>query len=244
MSLPMASDSSSRIAIGLLPIVSLRCKPPARIQRRLTLTVSKAARAARALGVRHFDFHISFCTARFLYNLPDIFGHLIDEFPQQSAITSVATALEVALDSNSELLRRMPSASVHASILVVIQKILALDFQELARVRILQIFLSLHSTFSLAIHNSSILLMIILEMAKFIGSDCTTGALEWQFRRYKAGAKLQIAAVKAGQDPKNINVDVNPQGKPDGKRSGGTNSTSFLSFSLQHSTSSLRVNSY
>jgi hypothetical protein len=67
-------------------------------------------------------------------------------------------------------------------------------------------------------------------MAKFIGSDCTKGALEWQFRRYKAGAKLQMAAVAAGQDPKNINVDVNPQGKPDGKGSGGTNCTSCLLF--------------
>jgi hypothetical protein len=78
-------------------------------------------------------------------------------------------------------------------------------------------------------------------MATFIGSDCTKGALEWQFRRYKAGAKLQIAAVKAGQDPKNINVDVNPQGKPDGKASSGGNCTlySFLFFSFlatQHST--------
>jgi hypothetical protein len=64
-------------------------------------------------------------------------------------------------------------------------------------------------------------------MATFIGSDCTKGALEWQFRRYKAGAKLQIAAVKAGQDPKNINVDVNPQGKPDGKASSGGNCTLY-----------------
>jgi hypothetical protein len=87
--------------------------------------------------------------------------------------------------------------------------------------------------------------MIILEMARFIGSDCTKGALEWQFRRYKAGAKLQIAAVKAGQDPKNINVDVNPQGKPDGKgSSGGMNSTFFLLFSLQHSASLSRIDLY
>ncbi|KAF8861175.1 hypothetical protein BDZ45DRAFT_587225 [Acephala macrosclerotiorum] len=56
-------------------------------------------------------------------------------------------------------------------------------------------------------------------MAKFIGSDCTKGALEWQFRRFRAGAKLQIEAVKNHQDPKDINVDVNPQGKPDGKSS-------------------------
>jgi hypothetical protein len=80
-------------------------------------------------------------------------------------------------------------------------------------------------------------------MAKFIGSDCTKGALEWQFRRYRAGAKLQAAAVQAGQDPKNINVDVNPQGKPDGKSSGGTNCT-FLFFSLQHSTFSSWIDPY
>lgn len=70
-------------------------------------------------------------------------------------------------------------------------------------------------------------------MAKFIGSDCTKGALEWQFRRYRAGAKLQMAAVAAGQDPKHINVDVNPQGKPDGKGSVGANCTFFP---LHHST--------
>jgi hypothetical protein len=93
-------------------------------------------------------------------------------------------------------------------------------------------------------NNPSILLMVILDMTKFIGSDCTKGALEWQFRRYRAGAKLQIAAVKAGQDPKNINVDVNPQGKPDGKGSGGMNSTFFHSVSFQHSTSSSRIDSY
>jgi len=62
-------------------------------------------------------------------------------------------------------------------------------------------------------------------MAKFIGSDYTKGALEWQFRRYRAGAKLQIAAVKAGQDPKNVNVDVNPQGNRDGKGSDAANCT-------------------
>jgi len=93
-------------------------------------------------------------------------------------------------------------------------------------------------------NNPSLLLMTIIDMTKFIGSDCTKGALEWQFRRYRAGAKLQIAAVKAGKDPKNINVDVNPQGKPDGKGSGGMNSTVFHSFSFQHSISSLRIDSY
>jgi hypothetical protein len=83
-----------------------------------------------------------------------------------------------------------------------------------------------------------------LEMAKFIGSDCTRGALEWQFRRYRAGAKLQILAVEAGQDPKNINVDVNPQGKPDGKAYGGTNCTFFFSLPAQHSICSLWIDSY
>ncbi len=66
-------------------------------------------------------------------------------------------------------------------------------------------------------------------MARLIGSDCTKGALEWQFRRYKAGGKLQLDAVENGRDPKDINVDVNPQGKPDSKGSGGgkSNCTSF-----------------
>jgi hypothetical protein len=80
-------------------------------------------------------------------------------------------------------------------------------------------------------------------MAKYIGSDCTKGALEWQFRRYKAGAKLQMVAVAAGHDPKNINVDVNPQGKPDGKGLGGTNCT-FRFLSLEHSTKSWWIAKY
>lgn len=73
--------------------------------------------------------------------------------------------------------------------------------------------------FFFAGHALNLLLIYFADMARFIGSDCTKGALEWQFRRYRAGAKLQIAAVDAGQDPKDINVDVNPQGKPDGKGS-------------------------
>jgi len=75
-------------------------------------------------------------------------------------------------------------------------------------------------------------------MAKLIGSDCTKGALEWQFRRYKAGGKLQAEAVKAGRDPKDVNVDVNPQGKPDGAKGSsgrGGNCTLLFSFFLaQH----------
>jgi hypothetical protein len=79
-------------------------------------------------------------------------------------------------------------------------------------------------------------------MAKFIGSDCTKGALEWQFRRYKAGAKLQAEAVKAGRDPKDVNIDVNPQGKLDGATGSsgrGCNCTllfSFVSTQRQHGT--------
>jgi hypothetical protein len=49
-------------------------------------------------------------------------------------------------------------------------------------------------------------------MATMMGSDVTKFQIEWQFRRYRAGAKLQQAAVAAGQDPKNVNVDVNPKG--------------------------------
>lgn len=46
-----------------------------------------------------------------------------------------------------------------------------------------------------------------------MGSDVTKGQLEWQFRRYKAGAKLQHTAVAAGRDPKDVNVDVNVKGE-------------------------------
>jgi hypothetical protein len=73
---------------------------------------------------------------------------------------------------------------------------------------------------------------LLLDMAKLIGSDCTKGALEWQFRRYKAGGKLQTAALRAGQDPKDINVDVNPQGKPDA----GKSSCNFFQLFRFHST--------
>ena len=48
-----------------------------------------------------------------------------------------------------------------------------------------------------------------------LGSDVTKNQLEWQFRRFKAGAKLQQAAVAAGMDPKHVNVDVNPKGGED-----------------------------
>lgn len=55
-----------------------------------------------------------------------------------------------------------------------------------------------------------------LDMATMMGSDVTKNQLEWQFRRYRAGAKLQQAAVAAGTDPKDANVDVNPKGGASG----------------------------
>lgn len=72
-------------------------------------------------------------------------------------------------------------------------------------------------------------------MAKLIGSDCDPSSLQWQFRRFKAGGKLQAAALKNGQDPKDINVDVNHMGHASG--GGKKNCSSFLEFCLlQHST--------
>ena len=51
-------------------------------------------------------------------------------------------------------------------------------------------------------------------MAKYMGSDVTKGGLEWQFRSYKQGAKLQKQAVANGSDPKDVNVQVNVKGEP------------------------------
>jgi len=48
----------------------------------------------------------------------------------------------------------------------------------------------------------------------YMGSDVTKGGLEWQFRSYKQGAKLQKQAVANGVDPKTINVQVNVKGEP------------------------------
>lgn len=53
-------------------------------------------------------------------------------------------------------------------------------------------------------------------MATFMGSDVNKSQIEWQFRRYRAGAKLQQAAVAAGKDPMDVNVDVNHMGKASG----------------------------
>jgi hypothetical protein len=73
-------------------------------------------------------------------------------------------------------------------------------------------------------------------MKKLLGSDTTLDALKWQARRWKAGGMLLANAVAAGIDPKDINCDVNPQGKPDGAVSGKHRSTCayFLPLFAQH----------
>lgn len=67
-------------------------------------------------------------------------------------------------------------------------------------------------------------------MKKLLGSDITVDALKWQARRWKAGGMLLANAVAAGLDPKGIDCDVNPQGKPDGTVSGKRKSTCFFDF--------------
>ena len=66
-------------------------------------------------------------------------------------------------------------------------------------------------------------------MKKLLGSDITLDALKWQARRWKAGGILLANAVAAGIDPKDIDCDVNPQGKPDGAVSGKRKSTCLIS---------------
>jgi len=68
-------------------------------------------------------------------------------------------------------------------------------------------------------------------MAKYMGSDVTKGGLEWQFRSYKQGAKLQKHAVANGIDPKNVNVQVNVKGEP---IAAGPRSCTDFSFYPQH----------
>jgi hypothetical protein len=62
-------------------------------------------------------------------------------------------------------------------------------------------------------------------MKKLLGSDITIDSLKWQARRWKAGGKLLANAVANGVDPKDIDCDVNPQGKPDGAVLGKRKST-------------------
>jgi hypothetical protein len=69
-------------------------------------------------------------------------------------------------------------------------------------------------------------------MKKLLGSDITLDALKWQARRWKAGGILLANAVAAGIDPKDIDCDVNPQGKPDGAVSGKRKSSYAYSLPL------------
>ena len=66
-------------------------------------------------------------------------------------------------------------------------------------------------------------------MKKLLGSDITLDSLKWQARRWKAGGMLLANAVAAGIDPKDIDCDVNPQGKPDGAASGKRKSACLIS---------------
>lgn len=45
-----------------------------------------------------------------------------------------------------------------------------------------------------------------------MGSDAILGGVEWQFRRLKKVAKEQANAVKAGRDPKDVNVHIDLKG--------------------------------
>ncbi|KAH8591111.1 hypothetical protein B0O99DRAFT_690936 [Bisporella sp. PMI_857] len=52
------------------------------------------------------------------------------------------------------------------------------------------------------------------EIARHMGTDVTKGGLEWQFRSWKKGAKIQQEALSKGIDPKDVNVEVNVKGEP------------------------------
>ncbi|EKD13417.1 hypothetical protein MBM_08500 [Drepanopeziza brunnea f. sp. 'multigermtubi' MB_m1] len=51
-----------------------------------------------------------------------------------------------------------------------------------------------------------------LEMARVMGSDTTGHQLEWQFLRFKAGARSQMFYPGSGRDPKNAPGGFNPFG--------------------------------
>lgn len=55
-------------------------------------------------------------------------------------------------------------------------------------------------------------------MARVMGSDTTVDMLKWQFRRLKAGARMQHAFLERGMDPKHAPCDCSPIGKPAVKR--------------------------
>ncbi|RDW83019.1 hypothetical protein BP5796_04510 [Coleophoma crateriformis] len=68
------------------------------------------------------------------------------------------------------------------------------------------------------------------EISKHMGSDTTEGGIGFQFRRIKAGAKVQQAAVKAGKDPKD--VDVDPKGKEISKFMGKDTTPNGIKFQM------------
>lgn len=67
-------------------------------------------------------------------------------------------------------------------------------------------------------------------MSKVMGSDTTTDALKWQFRRFKAGARNQLSFLEAGDDPKDAPCDCNPDGKPVTPRNFRDNRTTSFPF--------------
>lgn len=56
--------------------------------------------------------------------------------------------------------------------------------------------------------------VVLLEMARLISNDRTVDSLKWQFRRHKAGGRLQSRAAQAGRDPVGVNVNIDPPDKP------------------------------
>ncbi|RDW71480.1 hypothetical protein BP6252_08043 [Coleophoma cylindrospora] len=68
------------------------------------------------------------------------------------------------------------------------------------------------------------------EISKHMGSDTTEGGIGFQFRRIKAGAKAQQAAVKAGKDPKD--VDVDPKSKEISKFMGKDTTPNGIKFQM------------
>lgn len=75
------------------------------------------------------------------------------------------------------------------------------------------------------------MILIPPDMARLMGSDCTSDALKWQFRRFRAGGKLLQAALDNDQDPKDIDVEVNHQGQlAGGKNKSGSSPLFFVSW--------------
>lgn len=52
---------------------------------------------------------------------------------------------------------------------------------------------------------------VLLEISRCFGTDSTAGGIGFQFRRIKAGAQLQLGALAAGLDPKDVDF-FDPKG--------------------------------